>query len=100
MMEEHKADPVEKKLAQCKRKLLNHVSRIEDTRRSISTYRKKTWTTVKETNMHIQPWGRNRSFIGLTSRPEENTPVVAMVLILRNTTVYHNSERLLYYVCI
>jgi hypothetical protein len=38
----------------------------------LSTYRKtKTWTTVKETTGWIQLWGRNRSFIGLTSWPEE-----------------------------
>jgi len=38
----------------------------------VSTYRKtKTWMIVKETAGWIQSWGRNRSFIGLTSLPEE-----------------------------
>jgi len=33
----------------------------------LSTYLKKTWTTIKETTRLIQLWDRNRSFISLTS---------------------------------
>jgi len=32
---------------------------------------KKTWTTVEDTIRRIKLWGRNRSFIGLTSWMEE-----------------------------
>jgi len=32
---------------------------------------KKTWTNFKETIRRIKSWSRNRSFIGLTSWPEE-----------------------------
>jgi len=31
----------------------------------VSTYRKKTWTTIKQTTRRTQSWRRNRSFIGL-----------------------------------
>jgi len=51
------------------------MSRMEDIRYStpwLSTYRKKTWTTIKETTRRIQSWGRNRSFTGLISCQEES----------------------------
>jgi len=37
----------------------------------LSIYRKKIWMIIKETTGVIQSWGRNRSFFGLISWPEE-----------------------------
>jgi len=37
----------------------------------LSTCRKTTWTNIKGTTAWIQSWGRNRSFIGLTSWQEK-----------------------------
>jgi len=61
--------------------MLNHVSSMADIRHSNNYRKRKAWTTMKETTRRIQSWGRNRSFIGLTSRPEEEEEEEA---ILRN----------------
>jgi hypothetical protein len=72
------------KLEQREQKLLNNVSRMEYIRYPwLSTYRrrrrkkkknnkKKNRTIIKETAGRLQSWGRNMSFIGLTSWPGED----------------------------
>jgi len=46
--------------------------KIPKTTLCLSTYwMKETCTTIEETTRRIHSWGRNRSFIGVTSRPQE-----------------------------
>jgi hypothetical protein len=43
--------------------------------------KKKTWTTIKETTRRIKSWGPSRSFISLTSWPEEEGGFQQCILV-------------------
>jgi len=70
---ELKADSVEKKLAQYKQELLNHISSEEDIRypKLLLNYwpvgKRRPGRPLNKTTGRIQSWGRNRWFTGLTT---------------------------------